>query len=198
MNICMRIMIFYNLMLETLQNLLINYPIAAPIIFIIVRILPVVIPPIPGLLIDAIGVVVFGWLYGSILAVIAITIASMISFFIGRKFREPFIGKFISIQKIHSLEDKLSEKEKFWALVGIRFVSSPFFDIINYIAGLTKIKASHYLLSSIMVSIPLCFMIYYFGGIIINVPFILLSTLVLIIPLIIWNKIHNKKNLDML
>lgn len=185
-------------MLDTLQNILINYPIAAPIIFIIVRILPVVIPPIPGLLIDVIGIAVFGWFYGFILAVISITIASMISFFIGRKFREPLIGKFISIKKIHEWEDKLSEKEKFWALVSIRFVSSPFFDIINYVAGLTKIKASHYLLSSVIVSIPLCFMIYYFGGIILNVPFILLSTLVVIIPLLIWNKIHNKRNPDML
>lgn len=183
-------------MIQTLQNFLIDYPIIAPAIFIFIRILPVVIPPIPGLVIDAVGVIVFGWFYGFIYATIAVVTASMISFYIGRYFREPLIGKFISIQKIHDWEDKLSEKEKFWTLVSIRFVSSPFFDIINYVAGLTKIKASTYFLSSIIVSAPLGFVIYYFGGIILNAPVILISTFVLIIPLIIWYKKKNDRMPD--
>jgi uncharacterized membrane protein YdjX (TVP38/TMEM64 family) len=178
-------------MIQTLQNFLIDYPVIAPAVFIFIRILPVVIPPIPGLLVDAVGVIVFGWFWGFIYATIAVVTASMISFYIGRKFREPLIGKFISIQKIHEWEDKLSEQEKFWALVSIRFVSSPFFDIMNYVAGLTKIKASHYFLSSIIVSAPLGFIIYYFGGIILNAPVIILTSVVLVIPLLIWYK---KKN----
>lgn len=185
-------------MLQTLQTFLMDYPIIAPAIFILIRILPVVIPPIPGLVIDAVGVVVFGWFWGFIYATIAVVTASMISFFIGRRYREPLIGKFISIQKIHDWEDKLSEKEKFWTLVSIRFVSSPFFDIINYIAGLTKIKASQYFLSSIMVSAPLGFMIYYFGGIILSTPVVLISTIILIIPLIIWYKKKSGKIPDAL
>jgi uncharacterized membrane protein YdjX (TVP38/TMEM64 family) len=151
----------------------------------------VVIPPIPGLVIDAVGVIVFGWFWGFIYATIAVVTASMISFYIGRRYREPFIGKFISIQKIHDFEDKLSDKQKFWTLVGIRFVSSPFFDIINYVAGLTKIKPAHYFLSSIIVSAPLGFIIYYFGGIILNAPIIIITTIVFLIPLLIWYK---KKN----
>lgn len=178
-------------MIQTLQSFLIDYPIIAPAVFIFIRILPVVIPPIPGLIIDAVGVIVFGWFYGFIYATIAVVTASMISFYIGRKFREPLIGKFISIQKVHEWEDKLSEKEKFWTLVGIRFVSSPFFDIINYVAGLTKIKASTYFLSSIIVTAPLGFMIYYFGGIILNGPIIIIATVICLIPLLIWYK---KKN----
>lgn len=178
-------------MLQTLHNFLIDYPILAPAVFILIRIIPVVIPPIPGLIIDAIGVVVFGWFWGFIYATIGVVSASMISFFIGRKFREPLIGKFISIKKIHEWEDKLTENEKFWALVSIRFVSSPFFDIVNYIAGLTKIKAFHYFLSSIIVSLPMGFVIYYFGGIILNAPVIILTSFILVIPLLIWYK---KKN----
>ena len=183
-------------MIQTLQNFLIDYPVIAPAIFIFIRILPVVIPPIPGLVIDAVGVIVFGWFWGFIYATVAVVTASMISFYIGRRYREPLIGKFISIQKIHDLEDKLSDKQKFLALVGIRFVSAPFFDIINYVAGLTKIKASEYFLSSIIVSAPLGFMIYYFGGIILNAPVILISTVVLIIPLVIWYKKKNDRMPD--
>lgn len=183
-------------MIQTLQTFLLDYPIIAPAIFIFIRILPVVIPPIPGLVIDAVGVIVFGWFWGFIYATIAVVTASMISFYIGRYYREPLIGKFISIQKIHEFEDKLSDKQKFWALVSIRFVSSPFFDIINYVAGLTKIKASHYLLSSIIVTAPLGFMIYYFGGVILNAPIIIITTIVLIIPLLIWYKKKNDRMPD--
>lgn len=179
-------------MIQTLQNFLIDYPIIAPAIFIFIRILPVVIPPIPGLIIDAVGVIVFGWFWGFIYATTAVVTASMISFYIGRYFREPLIGKFISIQKIHSFEDKLSEKQKFWTLVSVRFVSSPFFDIINYVAGLTKIKASTYFLSSIVVTAPLGFMIYYFGGIILNAPLIIIISVALVIPLVVWYGNKNK------
>jgi uncharacterized membrane protein YdjX (TVP38/TMEM64 family) len=185
-------------MIQTLQTFLIDYPIIAPIVFIFIRILPVVIPPIPGLLVDAVGVVVFGWFYGFIYAAIGVVIASMIAFFIGRRFREPLLSRFISIQKIHELEDKLSDKQKFWALVGIRFISSPFFDIINYVAGLTKIKAMHYFFSSIIVTIPMSFMIYYFGGIVLNAPLILISTLIIIIPFMIWYKKKKVNVSDML
>lgn len=185
-------------MIQTLQSFLIDYPIIAPAIFIFIRILPVVIPPIPGLVIDAVGVIVFGWFWGFIYAVTAVVTASMISFFIGRKFREPLIGKFISIQKVHEWEDKLSEKEKFWTLVSIRFVSSPFFDIINYVAGLTKIKASTYFLSSIIVTTPMAFMIYYFGHIILNAPVIIISSLILVVPIAIWYKKKNGRIPDAL
>jgi uncharacterized membrane protein YdjX (TVP38/TMEM64 family) len=70
----------------------------------------------------------------------------------------------------------------------LRFISSPFFDIINYVAGLTKIKASTYLFATIIVTAPLGFIIYYFGGIVLNTPLILISGIVLLIPIIIWYK----------
>lgn len=178
-------------MLATLQTFLENYPVIAPVVFIIIRTLPIIIPPIPGLVVDAVGVVVFGWFYGFIYAETAVLIASMTSFFIGRKFREPFLSKFISIQKIHEWEDKLSEKEKFWALLSIRFVSSPFFDIINYVAGLTKISAWSYFWTTLLVTAPMGFMIYYFGNIILNAPVIIIGSIFVAIPLLIWYK---KKN----
>jgi len=178
-------------MLATIQTFLENYPIIAPVVFIILRTLPIIIPPIPGLVLDAVGVVVFGWMYGFIYAEIGVLIGSMTSFFIGRKFREPFLGKFISIKKIHEWEDRLSEKEKFWALISIRFVSSPFFDIVNYVAGLTKIKASAYFFATLIVTAPMGFMIYYFGSIILSAPFIIMATILCLIPILIW---YNKKN----
>ncbi|MCB9806182.1 TVP38/TMEM64 family protein [Candidatus Nomurabacteria bacterium] len=175
-------------MSDFLKTILIDYPLLAPIIFIIVRMLPLIIPPIPGLLIDVVGVAVFGWFYGFLLAETGVVLASMISFFIARKFREPLLGKFMSLQKIHQWENKLTEREKFWGLISVRLISSPFFDTVNYAAGLTNIKASTYFWTTIIVSAPLGFMIYYFGEVILNVPIILIVSVILIIPFILWFK----------
>jgi uncharacterized membrane protein YdjX (TVP38/TMEM64 family) len=184
-------------MLQTIKDLLLEYPILAPALFICLRTIPVIIPPVPGLLLDAVGVVVFGWFYGFIYAASAVIIASMISFYIGRKFREPFLGKFISIKKIHEWEDRLSGKQKFLGLIVLRFVSSPFFDIVNYVAGLTKIHPLVYFWTTVIVTVPMAFVIYYFGEVVLNAPFILISTLVIVVPLLLFRK-KKKGDISML
>jgi len=172
-------------MLEWLQTILVEYPVIAPLLFVIARMMPLIIPPIPGLLVDIVGIAVFGWFYGLILAGTAVVLSSMISFWIARKFREPLLGKFIPLKKLHEWEEKFSEKEKFWALIGLRFISAPFFDTINYAAGLTKIKAWTYFWSTIIVAAPLGFMIYYFGEIILDTPTIIAISIVFLLFFVI-------------
>lgn len=184
-------------MIDFLQNILINYPIASPVVFVIARMLPLIIPPIPGLVIDFVGVSVFGWKIGFILAEIAVVSASMISFFIARKFREQLLGKFMSLQKLHQWESQFSETEKFWSLVVLRLVSSPFFDTVNYAAGLTKIKASTYFWTTIIVTVPIGFMIYYFGEIILNTPVVLGLLIILLIVFVYWYKRRMKSMPDL-
>lgn len=180
--------------LEVFEHVLVNYPVVAPVVFVVVRMLPIVIPPIPGLFLDVVGVAVFGWKFGFVLAEIAVMISSMMAFYIARRFREPVVGKFASLQKVHEWEAKLSEKEKFWGFVLLRFVSSPFFDVINYAAGLTKMKASHYFWASFIVSAPMGLMIYYFGDVVLNTPTILVFMLVLVIGLWMFRYARKEKN----
>ena len=55
-----------------------------------------------------------------------------------------------------------------------------------------RIKYSTYFWTTIIVSAPLGFMIYYFGEIVLNTPVILVLSVVLIIPLVFWYK-RNKE-----
>lgn len=151
-------------MLEILQGLLIEYPLATPALFVIARMVPIVIAPIPGVLLDITGIAIFGWLYGFILAELGIMLGSAAAFLIGRYFREPAVSRFASLQKVHEWEARYSEQQKFWGLVFVRAVTSPFFDYISYAAGLTKINFSKYILSTFIGTLPLMFSIYYFGG----------------------------------
>ncbi len=112
--------------LLSLSEILVQHPIFAPFVFVVVRAIPLIIPPIPGLPLDLVGVAVFGWKFGLSLALISAHVAATISFYIGRYFREPAVRRFAPLQTIHSLEDRYSEKQKFLALVTMRFVTALF------------------------------------------------------------------------
>lgn len=183
-------------MLETLQSILVNYPVLAPFIFVIVRIIPIVFAPVPGLVLDFIGIAVFGWFYGFILAEIAVLIGTTIAFYIGRVFREPVVRRFTSLEKVYKWESKYSENQQFWGLVFMRALTSPVFDYLSYAAGLTNISFRKYILITFVASTPLAFSFYYFGsasierGIGIAIAFFVIVFLVMQISQ--WRE--NKKN----
>lgn len=175
------------IMLELIQYYLEVHPYIAPVLFILIRMMPILIPPIPGLLLDGVGIALFGWKLGFILAETAVLLSSMIAFYIARYAQASVLERFVSLKKVHEWENKFSEKEKFLVLLSFRFVSSPFFDVMNYAAGLTKIKASAYFWTTLIVTFPMGLSIYYFGDIILNQSAILiLSVFLILIPLYVW------------
>jgi len=152
-------------MQEFLISLLSEYKILAPFIFIIVRSTSVIIPPIPGIVFDFIGIIVFGKILGFIYAEIGVMLGAMVAFWIARRFREPVVKRIAFLQKVQEWENTVSEKKKFWSLVAIRLPTSPIFDYVSYAAGLTKISTSKFFFSSLLGNAPIMFLIYYFGGV---------------------------------
>ena len=150
-------------MQEILVSLFLNYPIFAPVIFIIIRPLAIIIPPIPGILIDLPGIVTFGWFWGFIYAEAGIMLGAMIAFLIARRFKEPVVKRIVSLQKIEEWENKLSEKQKFWTLVAIRLPTNALFDYISYAAGFTRISSIKFFFSTLLGNIPSVFLVFYFG-----------------------------------
>lgn len=183
-------------MLEVLKELLIEYPLVAPLLFILARMVPIVVAPIPGILVDIIGIAVFGWVYGFLLAEIGIMLGSIVAFMIGRYFREPVVRRFASLKKIHEWESKYSERQKFWSLVVVRATTSPLFDYVSYAAGLTKIDLGKYVLSTFIGTFPLMFSIYYFGGFSIRGGVIATAVffLLLLLGTYFWNLSFNRKS----
>lgn len=151
-------------MIETIQSILLDYPVLAPVIFVLIRIIPIVVAPIPGLVVDFVGIAVFGWLQGFILAETAVIIGTTIAFYIGRIFREPAVARFTSIEKVDEWREKYSENQQFWFLVFARALTSPVFDFVSYAAGLTKISYKKYITITFIASAPLAFSFYYIGS----------------------------------
>lgn len=151
---------------EFLIQLFSDFPFVAPLLFIIIRATAIIIPPIPGILVDLPGIFVFGWLWGFIYAEIGIMLGATTAFLIGRKFREPLLKRFASLQKIHEWENKLSENQRFWTLVAIRLPTNLLFDYLSYAAGLTKISLFKFFFSTLIGNTPTVFLVFFFGGLI--------------------------------
>ncbi len=151
-------------MIDVLQGFLSHYPVVAPVIFVLLRTVPIVIAPIPGLLLDVLGIAVFGWQFGFVLGVIGVNLGALAAFYIGRYFREPAVRRLASLRLVHEWEDSYSEKQKFWVLVLLRFTVTSYFDYVSYAAGLTKMRVSHYVLSTFIGTLPFMFLVYYLGG----------------------------------
>lgn len=151
-------------MQEYLLNILTQFPFLAPFIFIVVRAVAIIFPPIPGIVIDLIGVAIFPWFLGLVYGEIGVLLGAMVAFLIARRFREPLLKKFVPLNKINEWEKKLSENQEFWFLVGLRLFFNPLFDYISYAAGLTKITWTRYLVTTVIGTLPTMFVVYYFGN----------------------------------
>lgn len=141
-----------------------QHPILAVAVFFVARAVPVVVPPVPGLALDLIGVALFGTWRGFLIGYLAVQAGSLISFLIARLLREKAVCYFVSLQKVHELEASYSAARKFWALVLLRFATVPLFDIVNYAAGLTTVRTLTFFVATAVSTAPLMFVIYFFGG----------------------------------
>lgn len=136
----------------------------APIIFIILRTVSILLAPFPGSSLDFVSIALFGKFWGFLYAEISIMAGAMIAFWIAREFGEPVVEKFIPVQRIHQWEDRILGKSKFWGLIFVRMITIPIFDYLSYVSGLTKITYKRFFITSILASIPPTALFYYLGG----------------------------------
>jgi uncharacterized membrane protein YdjX (TVP38/TMEM64 family) len=69
---------------------------AAPIVFVVIQALQVLISPIPGEITGPVGGALFGTLWGVIYSTIGLSIGTMLCFLLGRIYGEPIVRPFLS------------------------------------------------------------------------------------------------------
>lgn len=137
-------------------------PFIGPVLLVLWRILGIIVPAIPAGIVSFAAVPIFGWLATYLYTLIGIMLGTSISFFLARRFKEPLVSKFVPLAKLHKLEDELSDRKRFMAILLIRLFTVPVMDFSSYAAGLTKISFPKFFLATILASIP-DIAIFYFG-----------------------------------
>ena len=131
---------------ESLRMFLDRFGIFAPLLFIIIQIVQVVIPLIPCSISTGVGVVIFGPLWGFVYNYVGIVIGSIIVFFISRRYGMPLIKKMFKKELIDKYIGWLNSGKKFerFFAAAIFFPVAPD-DFLCYLAGVTDISVKKYI-----------------------------------------------------
>jgi len=131
--------------LESFQNYLQAAGWIGPVLFILVQIIQVVIPIIPGGISTAVGVLLFGPWWGFVYNDIGITIGSYINFWLARRYGKPFILHIVSEATYDKYIGYTKNQKKFDWFFAIAIVMpvAPD-DVLCLLAGLTKMSWRKY------------------------------------------------------
>jgi uncharacterized membrane protein YdjX (TVP38/TMEM64 family) len=147
---------------EHINNWLTDAGGLAPLIYVLVMAMAVVISPIPSLPLNIAAGAFFGPFMGTLYSATGALGGAVISFMIARLLGREIIERFISghINFCSTCSDKLLTKIIFLSRL-LPFFS---FDIISYGAGLTKITLRNFGLATFFGMLPLTFAYNYFGS----------------------------------
>ena len=146
--------------LDSLRGLVGDSIISGPIIFILIQILQVVIPIIPGGISTAAGVLIFGPYAGFIYNYVGICIGSIIIFLLGRRYGKPFILSMISDKTYNKYIGWLDNQNRFEKLFALAiFLPVAPDDALCLMAGLTNMSVKRYTLI-ILIAKPLSIFLY--------------------------------------
>ena len=130
-----------DLLLERIKS----YGLIAPLIFLLIQIVQVVFPVIPGGASCLVGVLAFGPIEGFIYNYVGLTLGSIVSFFLSRNFGLPLINKLFKKETVDEylgyVRTKKFEKIFFF---GIFLPGAPD-DLLCYIAGISGLTFFRFL-----------------------------------------------------
>lgn len=128
------------------KDWVLHYRLLAPIIFILIQIIQIVIPIIPGGVTTVAGALVFGPIWGFVYNYIGIIIGSVFLFLLVRTYGRAFILLFVKESEFSKYEQKLDSKtyERFFIFCMASPISPA--DIVVMITGLTKMSLRRFLM----------------------------------------------------
>ncbi|MBQ5951501.1 MAG: TVP38/TMEM64 family protein [Lachnospiraceae bacterium] len=141
----------------------------APILFLLVHLIQIVVPVVPGGACLTAGVIFFGPVWGFIYNMIGICAGSTIAFLLARKLGKPFIENFAEPEQIAKYEEKFRQGEKKYTLFFAVAILIPFMpdDLLCMIAGASPMKFRHFVLILLFCKIP-SILVYSLGGAVIR------------------------------
>lgn len=125
-----------------------------PAIFVILNIIQVLLAIIPGGPFEIGAGYAFGILKGSILCDIAMTTGAVLNFLLARKFGMKFVELFSSKEKLSTVKFlQANKKSETLLFIFFLFPGTPK-DLISYVAGLSNIKLSLWILINLIGRFP--------------------------------------------
>ncbi|MFS1514849.1 TVP38/TMEM64 family protein [Chengkuizengella sp. SCS-71B] len=168
---------------ENIRDFILSFGIWAPLLYIFLyTVRPLVF--FPAIVLTLSGGYTFGPWWGTLYDLIGATLGACLAFVIARSLGRETIERWLG-DKMKKMDD-ISEEKGFRTILFFRLVPLVPFDVINYGAGLSKVKLKDYALATLIGIIPGAFAYNYLGASFHNFSsqFYSAITLVLILMLI--------------
>jgi uncharacterized membrane protein YdjX (TVP38/TMEM64 family) len=135
----------------------------APLVFIVIQALQVVVSPIPGEITGPVGGALFGTTWGVLYSTIGLTIGTTVCFMIGRKWGEPLVRPWLSEHHWDRLNFILEAEGAILCFILYLIPGFPK-DIISYLFGISPMPFWVFAVVSTVARIPGTWIGSYFGA----------------------------------
>lgn len=185
---------YLNIQPKEIRVWIVNFGTLAPLLYIIIYTLrPLIL--FPASILSLAGGLAFGALGGTVLTVIGATCSAAVAFWVSRK-----LGKNIAKKdwkgKGEKVQEQLESNGIFYVII-LRLIPIFNFDIISYLAGVSKVKFTHFILATALGIIPGTFAYNFLGSSLVEPTLITillavgLFVIISLVPLMFHNKVRS-------
>ena len=172
-----------------IQEYLDSFGVIAPLVYVGIVTIEVVVAPIPGLMLYAPGGIVFGGFLGGLLALLGNTLGAGIACQLIRVLGGKRFASWLQQGRLRRYEERLSQSG-LWLILLLRINPLTSSDLVSYAAGLTGIPMWKVMLGTLLGMAPLCWaQAYLADGILRAIPQLLYPLLVLCaiyVVVVVW------------
>jgi uncharacterized membrane protein YdjX (TVP38/TMEM64 family) len=140
--------------LQEMADYIRSMGIFAPIISILLMVFQAIAAPIPSFLITGANGMVFGYVWGSILSWFGAMLGATVSYFLAKKFGFQFVEKRFKGDKLKSIFNIINGPYGFFFILISRILPVVSFDLISFLAGLSGIRLTTFLVATGIGMVP--------------------------------------------
>jgi uncharacterized membrane protein YdjX (TVP38/TMEM64 family) len=151
---------------EQLRATVLSYGSLAPILYLLIySIAPMFF--VHGWIITVAGGLAFGAVWGTVLTVVGATVGATLAFIVSRFLGREFVARVLK-GKFKSLDDQAAA-HGFQVIFFLRLIPLVPFNVLDYVAGISKISLRDYILGTFLGIIPGTFAYVYLGSALTNI-----------------------------
>lgn len=141
---------------------------AAPVIYIVMMVIAVVVPPVPDTVPMVVGGLGFGGLMGTVYTMAGVTLGTSLSFYMARRFGRRLLGRLVSEKRVSRL-DAYASRMGWGVLFASRLVGVNS-GLVSYAAGLTEMSFASFLSATLLGTLPPVLIITFSGNALLQHP----------------------------